>query len=704
MRSVLAAVAAILMTSVAASAVETIPPVAPGDPADPYTWMEEAESPRALEWVNAQNARSLAELQGDPRFEGLFESALRIVTATDRIPAPSFRAEVIDNFWQDATHVRGIWRKTTLNSYRTADIAWETILDIDALASAENANWVYEGADCLLPDERLCLVTLSDGGKDAVTLREFDAETRAFVPDGFVLPEGKQNVTWRDENTLLIGREWAPGEMTESGYPFVLKELKRGQPLSAAREIFRGQRTDVSVQPWVMRDADGAVQGVMAIRSMSFYDSEYFLLGDGAPVKLPFPLKASLQGLIKGQLVFTIEQDWPERGLKTGDVLAYDLAALKRDPASARPTLILSPGPRESVEGIALTRNHMVVALYENVRGGAYVYDYDGRAWTRRKVDLPANVSVDLGSVDPRKDRLFLSVTGYLDPSTLYLLAANSGATARVKQAPARFNADGMVVEQFEARSRDGTMVPYFVVHRTDIKLDGSNPTLLYAYGGFQSSMTPAYSGSIGKLWLERGGVFVMANIRGGGEFGPAWWSQGLKENRQRVFDDFIGVAEDLIARQITSPRRLGIEGGSNGGLLVGAVMTQRPELFNAAVVQVPLFDMIRYTHIGAGASWVGEYGDPAIPAEREYILRYSPYQNLRAGQAYPEPFFVTSTKDDRVSPAHARKAVARMQELGYPVLFYENTDGGHAAAANLNETAKRVALEYTYLTRKLMD
>ena len=325
-------------------------------------------------------------------------------------------------------------------------------------------------------------------------------------------------------------------------------------------------------------------------------------------------------------------------------------------------------------------------------------------AWARRKVELPANVSVELGSSDPRKDRLFLSVTGYLDPATLYLLDANAGTTTKVKQAPARFNAEGLVVEQFEARSRDGTMVPYFAVHRRDIKLDGSNPTLLYAYGGFQSSMTPAYSGSIGKLWLERGGVFVMANIRGGGEFGPSWWSQGLKENRQRVFDDFIGVAEDLIARQITSPRRLGIEGGSNGGLLMGAVMTQRPELFNAAVVQVPLFDMIRYTYIGAGASWVGEYGDPAIPAEREYILRYSPYQNLVAGRPYPEPFFVTSTKDDRVSPAHARKAVARMQELGYPVLFYENTDGGHAAAANLNETAKRVALEYTYLTRKLMD
>ena len=317
---------------------------------------------------------------------------------------------------------------------------------------------------------------------------------------------------------------------------------------------------------------------------------------------------------------------------------------------------------------------------------------------------MQQNVSVGIGSVDPRTDRLFLTVNGYLDPSTLFLVDANSGRMQEVKRAPTRFNAEDMVVEQFEARSKDGTMVPYFVVHRRDIRLDGSNPTLLYAYGGFQTSMLPGYSGTVGKLWLERGGVYVVANIRGGGEFGPGWWAQGLKENRQKVFDDYIGVAEDLIRRKITSPRRLGIEGGSNGGLLMGAAMTQRPELFNAAVIQVPLFDMIRYTHIGAGASWVGEYGDPAVPEEREYILRYSPYQALTRGKPYPEPFFVTSTKDDRVSPAHARKAVARMQELGYPVLFYENTDGGHVAAANLNETAKRISLEFTYLTRKLMD
>jgi prolyl oligopeptidase len=492
--------------------------------------------------------------------------------------------------------------------------------------------------------------------------------------------------------------------MTESGYPFVVKEVKRGRPLSEAREVFRGARTDVLAYAYALRDHDGEVQALLAGRYVTSFEVEQYLLGGPEPVKLPFPPKHSIQGLVHGQLVFTIEQDWPERGFKIGDVLAYDLAALKRDPATARPTLVLRPGPRESVESVTTSRDHLVVALYENVRGAAYVYDFKDGAWSRRKLDLPANASVGLGSGDDRSNRLFLTVTGYLEPTTWYLADAASGRVEKVKESPSRFDAEGLVVEQFEARSKDGTMVPYFVVHRRDIKLDSSTPTLIYAYGGFQSSQTPGYSGTVGKLWLERGGAYVVANIRGGGEFGPSWWEQGLKQNRQRVFDDFIGVAEDLIRRKITSPRRLGMMGGSNGGLLMGAVMTQRPELFNAAVIQVPLFDMIRYTRIGAGASWIGEYGDPLIPAERAWIEAYSPYQALKPGQRYPEPLFVTSTKDDRVSPAHARKAAARMAELGYPVLYYENTDGGHAAAANLNETARRIALEWTYLSRKLMD
>jgi prolyl oligopeptidase len=671
-------------------------------PEDPFVWLEAARDPKALDWVKAENDRSLGVLQADPRFAGFEAAALKIVTASDRIPAPQFSAGRLTNFWQDAEHVQGLWRRTTLDSYRTADPRWETLIDFDALSRAEGKTWVFKGADCLPPDERLCLVSLSEGGLDAVEIREFDSETKQFVPGGFHASQSKQNFTWLDRDTVLIARDWGPGTMTDSSYPFVVKVWKRGQPIDQAQEIYRGVKTDVSVSPVVLRDPDGAVQAVLLSRGVSFFETETYLWADGKAVKLPLPLKATIHALVKRKLVFTLEQDWPEQGFKTGDLLAYDLDALKREPAAVKPVLVLRPGPRESLEGITSTRNRLVVSLYENVKGAAISIDPD--TWARNRLELPQNASVDVVSASDLDDQVFFSVTGYLDPTSLWLADAAAGKVEKVKSTPARFDATGLVVDQHEAKSTDGTMIPYFVVHRAGLKLDGSNPTLLYAYGGFQVSMTPAYSGSVGKLWLERGGAYVVANIRGGGEFGPAWHNAGLKQNRQKVFDDFAAVARDLIARKITSPRRLGIEGGSNGGLLMGVEMTQHPELFHAVVIQVPLFDMLAFTHIGAGASWVGEYGDPAIPAERDFILKYSPYQALKAGQPYPEPFFETSTADDRVEPAHARKAAARMKALGYPYFYYENTEGGHAAAANLKETAKRVALEYTYLTRKLMD
>jgi prolyl oligopeptidase len=686
------------------------PSAALADADDPFIYMEKADDPRAMDWVKTENTRTLGVLQADPRYQGFHDDALKIVTASDRLVVAGFHGmtDNLDNFWQDKDHTRGVWRRTTLASYQTANPQWDTILDVDALAKSAGANWVYKGANCLAPDERLCLLSLSTGGKDAVEMREFDSESRAFIDGGFHLPDGKQNVTWLDKDTLLVAREWAPGEMTNSGYAFVIKMLKRGQSLDQATEVFRGTKDDVSVDPFVLRDPDGRILAVMARRGVSFFESETYLLGDAsgahAPVKLALPLKSSIVGVLHGQLVMTLEQDWAERGLKTGDLISFDLGAVKHDLTKAKATLILRPGPRESIDGLTMTHNRMVVAVYENVRGGAFVYDFKGGQWTRIKLDLPKNISVGLASASGHDDKLFITVSGYLNPTSVWLADAATGKIAQIKSSPPRFDATGLTVDQYEATSTDGTKVPYFVVHRENIKLDGSNPTLLYAYGGFQASQLPGYSGNVGKLWLEHGGVYVVANIRGGGEFGPAWHNAGLKENRQRVYDDFAAVGKDLIARKITSPRRLGIEGGSNGGLLMGVEMTQHPDLWNAVVIQVPLFDMIRYTQIDAGASWVGEYGDPAIPEQKAYILKYSPYQAIKPGAKYPEPYFETSTADDRVGPGHARKAAAKMQALGYPFYYYENIEGGHAAAANLQETAKRVALEFTYLTRKLMD
>jgi prolyl oligopeptidase len=714
MRSLLLALLA--STSLMTTTAQAADPVPPADTEartpladlgkdDPYKWMEEIEGERPLAWAKAENARSLGILQGDARYAGLEGQALAILNAKDRVPGVSFAGDgSLRNFWQDADHVRGLWRKTTLESYRTAQPQWETILDIDALSKAENANWVFKGANCLPPEETRCLLTLSDGGKDAVTIREFDTTTKTFVAGGFTLPEGKQNVGWLDKDTLLVAREWEPGQVTKSSYPYVVKALKRGQALADAKEVFRGTPDDVSASAYALTDADGKVVAVLANRGVSFFEAESYLLTDAGPVKLPLPLKHSIQAYVAGQIVMSLEQDWPERGFKTGDLLSFDLAAFKADPAKAAATLILRPTAKQSVESVTTTRDKLVVGLLDNVTGAALVYGHGPGGWTHQKLALPTNSTIGLGSASQKDDRLFVSVTGYLTPSTYWLADAASLKLEQVKASPARFDASTHLVEQFEAVSRDGVKIPYFVVRPKGVKYDGSAPTLLYAYGGFQVSMTPAYSGVMGKLWLERGGTYVVANIRGGGEFGPAWHDAALKANRQKAYDDFFAVSQDLIDRKITSPRRLGIMGGSNGGLLMGVALTQRPELYNAIVVQVPLFDMIRYSQIGAGASWVGEYGDPAIPSERAVIAKYDPYSNLKAGRNYPEVFIETSTKDDRVHPAHARKAAARLEELGYPVLYYENIDGGHAASANLAETARRQALEYVYLSKKLMD
>jgi prolyl oligopeptidase len=677
----------------------------PAPAKDPFAYMEEIEGKRALDFAKAENARSLPQLQSDPRYAALHAEALKIVTAKDRIPNVSLAGDgALRDFWQDADHVQGLWRSTTVASYRTATPEWRTILDLDALSAAEKIKWVFKGADCLSPDDRLCLVSLSDGGKDAVTVREFDAAAGRFVDGGFHLPEAKHNATWLDRDTLVVATEWTKGDVTESSYPYILKLVKRGQPLSAAAEVFRGSKKDVAVSPLVLREPDGKPAAVFVEQALDFFNTQHQLLTDKGVVKVGLPTKSTIQGYVAGQVAVTLEQDWPEAGFREGDLVALDLAALKADPAHPQAHLVLRPTESQAVEQVATTRDRLVVALYDNVKGQVLSFARNGQGWTPTRLDLPKDSSITIASATDRDNRLILGVTSYLTPTTQWLADAGEGSPEKLKSLPPRFDASKDVVEQFWATSKDGTKVPYFVVRPKDLKLDGSNPTLLYAYGGFQVSQSPAYSGAVGKLWLEKGGVYVVANIRGGGEFGPRWHNAGLKLNRMRVYDDFFAVSQDLIKRKITSPRRLGIMGGSNGGLLMGVALTKHPELYRAVVIQVPLFDMIGYTHIGAGASWVGEYGDPAIPAERKVIASYSPYQNLKAGQPYPKVFIETSTKDDRVHPAHARKAAARLKALGYDYLYYENMEGGHAAAANLNETALRLSLEYTYLMQRLMD
>jgi prolyl oligopeptidase len=677
--------------------------------ADPYIWLEQVSSPQAMDWVNAHNQKTTTKLQADPRYATLYDEALAIASAKDRIPAPTFIHGAIYNFWQDADHLRGIWRTTSLADYQTADPHWTTVLDVDALGHAEGKSWVLKGIDCLRPEERLCLISLSDGGEDAVEIREFDLDAHAFVAGGFHLPRGKHRVAWLDADHLLVASEWAPGDLTPSGYPFIVKRLERGQPLSAAVEVFRGDKSDggYGVSPEVLHDGQGHTLAIIERPLDTFRHETYVVAGDGAR-RLDIPAKADVAELVDGRVIVSLNEAWSVAGqsFTPGSLVQLDLAAVLADPAHPAPSLIWAPGPKSSLDGVSAARDRLIVTTLDNVRGRAFVYTPEGtHGWRSRPLDLPDNLTVGLGSTDARGEGAFVSVSGFLTPSSLWLVDAASAGVKEIKTLPPKFDASRDVVEQLEATSTDGTRIPYFVVHRKDIVLDGSTPTLMTAYGGFQVSMTPSYSGVTGKLWLERGGAYVLANIRGGGEFGPAWHEAGLTTKRQIIYDDFAAVAKDLIARKITSPGRLGIEGGSNGGLLMGVEFTQHPELWKAVVIQVPLLDMIRIGQIAAGASWQGEYGDVnADPAVMAFWLKTSPYQNLKPGVAYPEPFIFTTTKDDRVGPQHARKFAAKMEAMGLPFYYFENTEGGHGSGADLKQSAHTTALTMTYLQEKLMD
>lgn len=675
---------------------------------DEFQFLEEIEGERALAWARNENQRTLGELQADPRYQQFYDRALEILQARDRIPFVAIRPSGLYNFWQDQEHVRGIVRRTNLASYRTDNPTWETVLDVDALAREENANWVYQGMQCLPPEQRRCLVILSNGGRDANFVREFDLVEKRFVTGGFSLPEGKQNVTWVDQDTILVARDFGEGTMSSSGYPITVRRLRRGQTLDQAQEVFRGTQQDVRVFPFVMRDSMGRVHAQGVGRAVSFFENEWTVFTPRGNVVLPIPRKSSPVGIVDGRLLVSLDEAWeaaPGLRFAPDSVVSYDLAQWKRDPVGARPALVWAPGPRQTLSNVATTRNTLLVTTLDNVRGRAFTFNYVNGAWRSTPVPLPQNATVGIAAASDEDDTAMFTVTDFLEPTSLYLFdAARAAAPERIKTTPPRFNATGHVVEQFEATSRDGTKIPYFVIRPRSARSDGSTPTLLYGYGGFQNALTPAYLGTTGRLWLEGGNAWVVANLRGGGEFGPEWHQTAQRANKQRTWDDYIAVAEDLIARRITSPRRLGVIGGSQGGLLVGTAITQRPELFNAAIIQVPLFDMMRYHLLGAGASWRGEYGDPTIPEERAWIQAYSPYQRLTAGRTYPTPFIHTSTADDRVHPAHGRKAAARLSALGQPYYYYENMQGGHSAAANLQETARRLALEFTYASKRLVD
>ncbi|MBL37243.1 MAG: S9 family peptidase [Xanthomonadales bacterium] len=673
---------------------------------DPYLWLEDVEGPNALAWARGQNEVSISELESHPLFELIHERALEIYTSDDRIAYPSLMGGEVYNFWRDAEHVRGIWRKSSLANYRSDDgdndREWDVILDIDALAEVEDENWVWAGSNCRYPDYDRCLVGLSIGGADAAVRREFDLETREFVEDGFFVPESKSSIGWRDRDSVFYGPAFEEADMTDSGYPRTVRLWRRGQAREDAELIFEGEKTDVAstgVRFW-----DGDDYYDLIIRVPDFFSRHYFRYVDGEVRRIEVPEDAELAGMLDGQLLVELKSDW------TVDGTTYAQGALVAGPMASfeagQPDLsvVFQPDARSSISGVTTTENTVVVNVLDNVVSRLLRFTHGEQGWTSTPLDVPDLGSIDVITADDKSDRFFYDYTGFLTPSTLFEADAMTNTHAEVRSEPAWFDADGMDVAQYEATSADGERIPYFVVTPKGFEADGQNPTLLGAYGGFEVSRTPFYSGVTGSAWLSRGGVYVLANIRGGGEFGPKWHQAALKENRQRAFDDLIAVSEDLIERNITSPDHLGIQGGSNGGLLVGAVMVQRPELFDAVVCQVPLLDMKRYHKLLAGASWMAEYGDPDDPAQWEYIGKYSPYQNVSAEAEYPRAFFTTSTRDDRVHPGHARKMVAKMLDQGHDVLYYENIEGGHGGAANLKQRAYLSALIFAYLHARLAD
>lgn len=668
---------------------------------DKYQWLEEVDDPKALEFVNSQNEATIKELSAEKDYQDIYDKSLEIYNSTERIAYPTIRGNYVYNFWKDKDHVRGIWRRSLLENYTSGNPVWETLLDIDELSKKDDIKWVYKGSKGLYPDYNRFLIELSKGGGDAVITKEFDANKKQFIENGFFIDESKGSARYVDENTLIVSTDFGEGTMTDSGYPKQVKLWKRGSSLKDAQLIYEGETADAFMTAgYVLRDDDQAY--TLVSRSLTTFSSQKMVWMNNKIIKLDIPEDASLNDILKNQLIIQLKSDWTvnTKTYTTGSLLSLNFTELLK--GNKKIQVIIEPDEFSSISGISTTKNKLLITLLTNVTGQLYIYTFNDGKWTNQKVKTPDFGTISSVATNDLSDQYFFQFANFITPSTLYYADAGSNTFTAYKSLPAFFDAGKYEVKQYKARSKDGTMVPYFIVAAKGMKYDGTNPTLVFAYGGFEVSISPFYAGTFGVSWLDKGGVFVLANIRGGGEYGPKWHQDGIKEKRQNVFDDFYAVSEDMITKKISSPEHLGIMGGSNGGLLVGVAFTQRPDLYNAVACLVPLLDMQRYNKLLAGASWMGEFGNPDVPEEWAYIKKYSPYHNLKEDTDYPEIFFYTSTRDDRVHPGHARKMVAKMNDMGYKTYYYENTEGGHAGSSTNEQSAKMNAMMFSYLLMKL--
>lgn len=667
---------------------------------DKYQWLEEVDGAKSMEFVNTQNKASSVFLSQQKDYQSIYDKSLEISNSTERIVYPSIQGKHVYNFWKDKDHERGIWHRALLSNYLTGKPDWEILLDIDALSKKDNVKWVYKGSNGLHPNYNRFLIELSKGGGDAVVIKEFDVEKKQFIENGFNLDEAKGSATYIDENTVVLSTDFGEGSMTTSGYPKIVKIWKRGTPLADAMIIYEGQTSDVGTWAGVMRD--GKINYLFLYRALTSFSSQKLVHINDKNIVLDLPEDCSADGLLNNQLIVKLKSDLivNKKTYKTGSVLSFNFTELLK--GNKIISLVVEPDQFSSIEGMATTKNKLLVNMLSNITSQLYIYTFNNGNWSREKVKAPDFGTLSIVTTDDLSDAYFFTFENFITPQTLYSADAGKSTFKPYKSLPAFFDASKYEVKQIKAKSKDGTMIPYFMVCAKNMKYDGTNPTLIVAYGGFEISYQPFYAARYGFAWLDKGGVFVLANLRGGGEFGPKWHQAGQKEKRQNVFDDLYAVSEDLIAKKVTSPKHLGIKGGSNGGLLVGVAFTQRPDLYNAVVCAVPLLDMYRYNKLLAGASWMGEYGNPDVASEWDYISKYSPYQNLKAGMSYPEVFFTTSTRDDRVHPGHARKMVAKMNDMGYKTYYYENIEGGHAGSSTNEQSAKENALTFSYLLMKL--
>ncbi|HLS45814.1 MAG TPA: prolyl oligopeptidase family serine peptidase [Ornithinicoccus sp.] len=680
------------------------------DITDEHAWLEDVEGEAQLDWVRERNAGEASRLAATPEFERARDRILAMLDSDAKIPDVTKIGPYYYNFWKDADHERGVWRRTTLESYRTSQTDWETVLDLDALSEAEGENWVWHGASVLRrtrdsaeDDHRLAMVDLSRGGADADVSREFDLHAKEFVAGGFFRPEAKGGVSWVDEDTLFVMTDLGPGSMTDSGYPRTARRWRRGTDLTEAEVVFEGDQQDVAVTAW--HDQTPGHERDLVHRSIAFYEGELFLCEDGGLTRIDVPRSAE-PSVVREWLTVELREEWrpAERTFPAGSLLAVpvdDYLAGSRELQE-----LYVPTETSSLAGYTWTRHHLVLNILDDVTSRLEVLTpgADGSFTRSAFPGAPAVGTVQVAAVDrTTSDEVWLFSTDFLHPTTLSLAEVGTGTEPEaLKSMPEFFDADGLVAEQHFVTSEDGTRVPYFLVRRADLPFDGTAPTLLYGYGGFEVSLTPTYSGGLGACWLERGGAYALANIRGGGEYGPRWHQLALKQHRHRAYEDMAAVARDLIERRVTSAPHLGVQGGSNGGLLTGNMLTRYPELFGAVVIQVPLLDMFRYSHLLAGASWMAEYGNPDVPEEWEFIRSFSPYHLFDADADYPPVLFTTSTRDDRVHPGHARKMAAQMLAAGKDVTYYENIEGGHGGAATNAQLAHMQALAYRFLAERL--